>query len=82
MRTGLVALIGQQSDVHNANKACCAGGNFIAQRSGHAATKPAGQDLGAPLALGIDDSTALLAAKSQSFLDNVIARAPAKPAGS
>jgi hypothetical protein len=38
------------------------------------AIRPAGQDLGAPLALGIDDSTALLAAKCQYFLDNVIAQ--------
>src|SRR5260370_34472261 len=43
-------------------------------RSPPSANKPAGQDLGAPLALGIDDSTALLAAKCQCFLDNVIAQ--------
>jgi hypothetical protein len=43
-------------------------------RSPTSATKPAGQDLGAPLALGIDDSTVLLAAKCQYFLDNVIAQ--------
>ena len=34
------------------------------------------------ITLGIDDSTAPIAAECQSFLDNVIARGPAKPAGS
>ena len=38
------------------------------------ATKPAGQDLWAPLAPGIGDSTAPMAAKSQSFPDNVVAQ--------
>jgi len=42
-------------------------------RSPTSATKPAGQDLGAPLAPGIADSTAPIAGECQSFLDNVIA---------
>ena len=33
-----------------------------------------GKDLGAPLAPGIDDSTAPIAAQRQSFLDNVVAQ--------
>jgi hypothetical protein len=33
----------------------------------------AGQDLGAPSAPGIDDTTAPIAAECQSFLDNVVA---------
>jgi hypothetical protein len=36
--------------------------------------EPAGQDLGSAHALGIDDSTAPIAAERQSFLDNVIAQ--------
>jgi hypothetical protein len=36
--------------------------------------EPAGQDLGTPLASGIGDSTAPIAAECQSFLDNVVAQ--------
>jgi len=36
--------------------------------------EPAGQDLGAPSAPGIDDTTAPIAAECQSFLDNVTAQ--------
>jgi hypothetical protein len=43
-------------------------------RSPTSAIKPAGQDLGAPSAPGIDDTTAPIAAECQSFLDNVIAQ--------
>ena len=43
-------------------------------RSPISANKPAGQDLGAPLAPGIADSTAPIAAEGQSFLDNVVAQ--------
>ena len=49
------------------------GGVAPHHRSPISAIKPAGQDLGAPLAPGIDDSTAPIAAECQSFLDNVIA---------
>src|SRR5439155_1970031 len=43
-------------------------------RSPISAIRPAGQDLGAPSAPGIDDTTAPIAAECQSFLDNVIAQ--------
>jgi hypothetical protein len=43
-------------------------------RSPTSAIRPAGQDLGAPSAPGIDDTTAPIAAECQSFLDNVIAQ--------
>src|SRR5216684_4905706 len=43
-------------------------------RSPTSAIRPAGQDLGAPSAPGIDDTTAPIVAESQSFLDNVIAQ--------
>ena len=36
--------------------------------------EPAGQDLGAPLAPEINDSTAPMAPECQSFLDNVVAQ--------
>jgi hypothetical protein len=42
-------------------------------RSPIAAMKPAGRDLWAQLAPRTADSTALMAAKSQSFVDNIIA---------
>src|SRR5256885_17247565 len=42
-------------------------------RSPTSAIRPAGQDLGAPSAPGIDDTSAPIAAECQSFLDNVIA---------
>jgi len=44
------------------------GGVAPDHRSPIAAMKPAGQDLGAPFAPTIDDSTAPIAAESQSFL--------------
>ena len=50
------------------------GGIAPHHRSPTSAIKPAGQDLGAPSAPGIDDSTAPIAAECQSFLDNVIAQ--------
>ncbi len=43
-------------------------------RSPTSAIKPAGQDLGAPSAPEIDDTTAPIAAECQSFLDHVIAQ--------
>jgi hypothetical protein len=43
-------------------------------RSPTSAIRPAGQDLGAPSAPGIDDTTAPIAAECQSFLDHVIAQ--------
>ena len=43
-------------------------------RSPTSAIRPAGQDLGARSAPGIDDTTAPIAAECQSFLDNVIAQ--------
>src|SRR5262245_4857625 len=43
-------------------------------RSPASATEPAGQDLGAPLAPGVADSTAPIATECQSFLDNVVAQ--------
>src|SRR6266436_6719139 len=43
-------------------------------RSPTSAIRPAGQDLGAPSAPGIGDTTAPIAAECQSFLDNVIAQ--------
>jgi len=43
-------------------------------RSPTSAIRPAGQELGAPSAPGIDGTTAPIAAECQSFLDNVIAQ--------
>jgi hypothetical protein len=43
-------------------------------RSPTSAIRPAGRDLGAPSAPGIDDTTAPIAAECQSFLDHVIAQ--------
>src|SRR3989442_2488481 len=43
-------------------------------RSPTSAIRPAGQDLGAPSAPGIDDTTAPIAAECQSFLDHVISQ--------
>jgi hypothetical protein len=44
------------------------------RRSPTSAIRPAGLDLGAPSAPGIDDTTAPIAAQCQSFLDNVVAQ--------
>jgi hypothetical protein len=50
------------------------GGIAPHHRSPTSAIRPAGQDLGAPSAPGIDDTTAPIAAECQSFLDNVVAQ--------
>jgi hypothetical protein len=51
-----------------------AGGIAPHHRSPTSATKPAGQDLRAPSALRMNDSTAPIALECQSFLGNVLAQ--------